>query len=147
MNGEFHDAFRTVQDGQVKTLLSRTKAEEKDAFHWKDPLRDFETMGQFVSAELRYWTQQSVGTRLEYLKSFGEEHYRNERKPLEDPIDFLRRMTIAWRDCAYILGEELKCWLRPEMQGRGSKEVIEKVLQLVIVAAEQPRKHLARKAG
>ncbi len=134
----FHDAQNTVQKSQLAELIRRSKPEGKDAFTWQDPLRDFESLGQHVPSELRYWTNLTKEIRLEWLGGRAADQYSRKLRPGEDPAGYWNRMKIAWRDLAYILGEELKCYLRPELVGRGSQEVIKLVLAIAVHEPERP---------
>ncbi len=146
MSGTFHDAQAASHQREINGLLRRSKPEERDGFQWKDPLRDFESMGQFVAVELRHWTNLREDERLAFLAARAKSQYQLEPLPGEDENQHQTRLRRAWRDLAFIIAEELKCWgVRPELLGRGSRKVIHKALTLLVPQeAEAP---VERKKG
>lgn len=135
MSSTFHDAQKSIQESQVASLLHRATPAGKDGFNWKDPLRDFESLGQFVPSELRYWLGLSVQDRLAFL-----DRYDANKLPNESPDAWVNRLRFVWRDVAFIVGEELKCWARPELVVKGSREVIKKALGILIPAEPEEKK-------
>lgn len=114
--------------------LGKSAAPQVRGFEWKDPLRQFDEMGRDIPSDLRHWLTLSVEARLEFLK-------RSVIQRTDEAQDvWQKKLDIRWRNYSFIIQEELRAFTRPELAGRGSRDVITFAVNQILPAREQAKK-------